>query len=194
MSIFLKQAVKETVSKKSQRFEKAHYLWYFLWIESQMVIRSSRIKYKVHTWGGWSTQDNFPTLKLGDACLLGPMRSNPVIPTKGVSNHNELGARCKQKVKFTSPGETSLWHHWWPQLWSPKLKVSPHRSGKGSSTMKCKILHGKQGQSLQRRQATKETLHFHLSPSSTFTQVLSPHTQESISTLSAFRSHVQSIA
>ena len=131
-----------------------------MWIESQMVIRSSRIKYKVHTWGRWSTQDNFPTLKLGDACLLGPTRSNPVIPTKEFSNHNELGARCKQKVKFTSPGGTSLWHHWWPQPRSPKLKVSPHRNGKGSSTMKGKILHGKQGQSLLRQQATKETLHF----------------------------------
>ena len=101
-----------------------------------------------------------PTLKLGDACLLVALRSNPVIPTRGVSNHNQLRLRCKHRGKFTSPGGTSPWHHWWPQPGNLKLKVSQHRSGKSSSTVKGKILSWKQGHSSQRWQAPKRTLAF----------------------------------
>ena len=39
-------------------------------------------------------------------------------------------------AEFTSSGRTSLWYHWWPQSGTLKLKVSQHRSGKDSSTVK----------------------------------------------------------
>ena len=80
-----------------------------------------------------------PTLKLGDACLL-VLRSNPAIPTRAVNNHNQLEPRCKQVAEFTSPGGTSLWHYWWPQSGSPKLKDSQDRSGKGPFTVKDKVI------------------------------------------------------
>ena len=88
----------------------------------------------------------------------GPLRSNPAIPTRGVSNPNQFRTKYKQVAKFTSPGGICLWHHWWTQPGSPTLKVSQHRSEKGSSTVKGKILSWKQGHSSQRWQAPKRTL------------------------------------
>ena len=88
----------------------------------------------------------------------GPLRSNPAIPTRGVSNPNQFRTKYKQVAKFTSPGGICLWHHWWAQPGSPTLKVSQHRSEKGSSTVKGKILSWKQGHSSQRWQAPKRTL------------------------------------
>ena len=45
---------------KNQRLEKEHYLLFVMicWIKNQLVVRSSRTKHKVYTWGGWSTEDN----------------------------------------------------------------------------------------------------------------------------------------
>ena len=70
MKSTIKQGI--TISKvnkkkclKNQRFDTEYYF--------QMVIRKSRITYKVYTWGGWIIEDKYPTLKLGDACLLGPL-------------------------------------------------------------------------------------------------------------------------
>lgn len=103
-------------------------------------------------------QRTIPNSVTGRCLSLGALRSNPAIPTRGVSNHNQFRPRCKQLAKFTSPGGTSLWHPWWPQPGSPKLKVSQDRSGKGSYTVKGKILSWKQGHSSQRWQAPKRTL------------------------------------
>ena len=99
----------------------------------------------------------------------GPLRSNPAIPTRGVSNLNQFRTKYKQVAEFTSPGGICLWHHWWTQPGSPTLKVSQHRSEKGSSTVKGKILSWKQGHSSQRWQAPNRNLAFpfslHLPPS-----------------------------
>ena len=46
-----------------------------------------------------------PTLTGG---CRGPLRSNPAIPTRGVSNHKQFRTKYKQVAKFTSPGGTSL--------------------------------------------------------------------------------------
>ena len=103
-------------------------------------------------------QRTIPNSVTGGCLSPGALRSNPAIPTRGVSNHNQFRTRYKQVAKFTSPGGTSLWHPWWPQAGSPKLKVSQHRSGKGCSTVKGKILSWKQGHSSQRWQAQQRTL------------------------------------
>ena len=105
-------------------------------------------------------QRTIPNSVTGGCLSPGALRSNPAVPTRGVSNHNQFRTRYKQVAKFTSPGGTSLWHPWWPQAGSPKLKVSQHRSGKGCSTVKSKILSWKQGHSSQRWQAPKRTLAF----------------------------------
>ena len=105
-------------------------------------------------------QRTVPNPEAGGCLSLGALRSNPVIPTRGVSNHNQLRLRCKHRAKLTSPGGTFPWHHWWPQPANLKLKVSQHRSGKSSSTVKGKILSWKQGHSSQRWQAPKRTLAF----------------------------------
>ena len=103
-------------------------------------------------------QRTIPNPEAGGCLSLGALRSNPIILTRGVSNHNQLRPRCKHRAKFTSPRGTSPWHHWWPQPGDLKLKVSQHRSGKSSSTVKGKILSWKQGHSSQRWQAPKRTL------------------------------------
>lgn len=38
----------------------------------------------------------------------GPLRSNPAIPTRGVSNPNQFRTKYKQVAKFTSPGGICL--------------------------------------------------------------------------------------
>ena len=124
----------------------------------------------------------------------GPLRSNPAIPTRGVSNPNQFRTKYKQVAKFTSPGGICLWHHWWAQPGSPTLKVSQHRSEKGSSTVKGKILSWKQGHSSQRWQAPNRTLAFPFSlhlPPSPRCSVSAPRNQHQ--SLSALRAHVQSI-
>ena len=105
-------------------------------------------------------QRTIPNSEAGGCLSLGALRSNPVIPTRGVSNHNQLRLRCEHRAKLASPGGTSPWHHWWPQPGNLKLKVSQHRSGKSSSTVKGKILSWKQGHLSQRWQAPKRTLAF----------------------------------
>lgn len=191
MPLFLKQA-REKIASKIKVLRKIIY-WCFCWIESQLIIVSSRTKYRVYTWGGWSTEDNSPALKLEDACLLGPLRSNPAIPTKAVSDRNQLGPGYKQVAKFTAPGGTSPCYHWW-NLGQGALNRRSPNTGVGRaapqwrtrSTMK-NIGHRK-GDRLQR-----EPLHFP-SPSSPFTQMVSLHTQKPVSTpLSSLRSHVRSI-
>jgi len=87
-------------------------------------------------------QRTIPNPEAGGCLSLGALRSNPVIPTRGVSNHNQLRLRCEHRAKLASPGGASPWHHWWPQPGNLKLKVSQHRSGKSSSTVKGKILSG----------------------------------------------------
>ena len=103
-------------------------------------------------------QRTIPNPEAGGCLSLGALRSNPVIPIRGVSNYNQLRLRCKHRAKLTSPGGTFPWHHWWPQPANLKLKVSQHRSGKSSSTVRGKILSWKQGHSSQRWQAQQRTL------------------------------------
>lgn len=181
MTIFLKKAWEKIASpQKSKIWEKKLFI-VFLPNWKSTGTGFPRTKYKVYTWGWWRTKDNSLTLKLGTDCMS-PVSwsSNPAVPTREVSNHNQLGAKCKQGAKFTSPGWTSLWHHWWSKVISLKPKVSQHKSGKGSSIGK--VHHEKQGQSSQRWQAPKRTPYISLlPPSSPFTQMLSlPHPETSI--------------
>ena len=119
----------------------------------------------------------------------GPLRSNPAIPTRGVSNLNQFRTKYKQVAEFTSPGGICLWHHWWTQPGSPTLKVSQHRSEKGSSTVKGKILSWKQGHSKVTGSKENPCISL-LPPSSPLTQILSLCTQKPTSTsFSALRAH-----
>ena len=53
-------------------------------------------------------QRTIPNSEAGGCMSLSPLRSNPAVPTRGVSNHKHFRPRCKQVAEFTSPGGTSL--------------------------------------------------------------------------------------
>ena len=127
---------------KNQRIEKEHYLLFVMicWIKNQLVASEALEQNIRFTPGVDGAQRTIPNSEAGRCKSLSPLRSDPAIPTRGISNHNQLEPRYKQVAEFIYPGGTSLWFYWWPQPGSPKLKVSPHRSGKGSSTVKDKVI------------------------------------------------------
>ena len=53
-------------------------------------------------------QRTIPNSEAGSCKSLSPLRSNPAIPTRGVSNPNQFRTKYKQVAKFTSPGGICL--------------------------------------------------------------------------------------
>ena len=83
------------------------------------------------------------------------MKSNPVVPTRGVSNCHQLRSRCKQVAKFTFPHRTSPSHHWQPNQGALNWRSPNTGVGRGApqwrarSAMENKPSHCK-GERLQR--------------------------------------------
>ena len=179
MPVLLKKAIKKKWFK-NQRIEKEHYLLFVMicWIKNQLVASEAleqNIRFTPRVDGAKRT---IPNSEAGRCKSLSPLRSDPAIPTRGISNHNQLEPRYKQVAEFIYPGGTSLWFHWWTQPGSPKLKVSPHRSGKGPSTVKDKVI--TENKSSHCKGDRLRSKGFHFPSASIHPDAQSPHPETSI--------------
>lgn len=148
------------------------------WIKNQLVTSEALEQNIRFTPGVDGAQRTIPNSEAGRCKSLSPLGLIlPFLPKESATTTSSNQDINKWLSLYILSG-TSLWFYWWPQPGSPKLKVSPHRSGKGSSTVKDKVI--MENKSNHCKGDRLQSKGFHFPSASIHPDAQSPHPETSI--------------